>query len=117
MLQTFGLLLGCQLLGEITVRGFGLPVPGPVLGLALLVLLLGVMPALAEQLRPTTTVILANLSFLFVPAGVGVIGNLDVFSDDWLVLLLILTVSTVLSMLAAVGTFIGVRLLIESRKT
>lgn len=117
MLQTFGLLLGCQLLGEITVRGFGFPVPGPVLGLALLVLLLGVMPALAEQLRPTTTVILANLSFLFVPAGVGVIGNLDVFSDDWLVLLLILTISTVLSMLAAVGTFIGVRLLIESRKT
>lgn len=117
MLQTFGLLLGCQLLGEITVRGLGFPIPGPVLGLALLVLLLSVMPRLTEQLRPTTTVILANLSFLFVPAGVGVIGNLEVLSDDWLMLLLILTVSTVLSMLAAVGTFIGVRLLIESRTT
>ncbi|KQB95378.1 LrgA [Loktanella sp. 1ANDIMAR09] len=117
MLQTLGLLLGCQLLGEITVRGAGLPIPGPVLGLALLVLLLSLKPALTEQLRPTTTVILANLSFLFVPAGVGVIGNLQVFSDDGLVLLFILTVSTVLSMLAAVGTFIAVRYLIEGKTT
>lgn len=117
MLQTLGLLLGCQLLGEITVRGFGVPVPGPVLGLTLLVLLLAALPALAEGLRPTTTVILANLSFLFVPAGVGVIGNLAVLSDDGLALLVVLTVSTVLSMLAAVGTFVGVRRLTEGRRT
>jgi len=109
MLQTFGLLLSCQLLGEITVQGFGLPMPGPVLGLILLVLMLWVIPSLAKQLRPTTTVILANLSFLFVPAGVGVIGSLEVLSQDGIVLLVILTLSTVLSMLAAVGTFVGVR--------
>lgn len=117
MLQTLGLLLACQLFGEITVRGFGFPVPGPVLGLALLVLILSVMPTLAERLRPTTTIILANLSFLFVPAGVGIIGNLEVFSDNGLALLVILTFSTVLSMLVAVGTFIGVRYLLESRTT
>ena len=117
MLQTLGLLLSCQLLGEMTVRGFGLAMPGPVLGLALLVMLLGAMPTLAERLRPTTTVILANLSFLFVPAGVGVIGNFGVLSDDGLVLLIILILSTVLSMLAAVGTFIGVRRLTEGRST
>lgn len=109
MLQTLGLLLGCQLLGEITVRGFDLALPGPVLGLTLLVLILGAIPTLAERLRPTTTVILANLSFLFVPAGVGVIGNLEVLSEDGVALLAILTLSTVLSMLAAVGTFLGVR--------
>lgn len=113
MLQTLGLLLGCQLLGEITVRGFGLPVPGPVLGLALLVLLLGARPGLAERLRPTTTVILANLSFMFVPAGVGVIGNFAVLSQDGIALLVILILSTVLSMLATVATFIGVRRVME----
>jgi holin-like protein len=109
MLQTLGLLLGCQLLGEITVRGFDLAMPGPVLGLTLLVLILGAMPTLAERLRPTITIILANLSFLFVPAGVGVIGNFEALSDNGIALLVILTLSTVLSMLAAVGTFIGVR--------
>ena len=113
MLQTLGLLLGCQLLGEITVRGFSLSIPGPVLGLALLVMLLRTIPTLAERLRPTITIILANLSFLFVPAGVGVIGNLAVLSQDGIALLVILTLSTVLSMLAAVGTFVGVRHLTE----
>ena len=60
---------------------------------------------------------LANLSFLFVPAGVGVIGNFEVLLDDGVALLVILTLSTVLSMLAAVGTFVGVRRLTEGRAT
>lgn len=113
MLQTLGLLLSCQLIGEVAARGLGLPVPGPVLGLALLLLLLRLRPAIAETMRPTAGIILANLSLLFVPAGVGVIGNLDVLSEDWFALLVILVASTLLSMLAAVGTFIGVRRLTE----
>lgn len=113
MLPTLGFLLAFQLAGEVTVRGLGLVVPGPVLGLALLVLCLSARPELSEKLRPTTSVILANLSFLFVPAGVGVIGNLEVLSDDWLALLVILVLSTLLAMLAAVGTFLGARRLTE----
>jgi len=109
MLPTLGLLLTCQLIGEVAARGLGLAVPGPVLGLALLLVLLILRPAFSETLRPTVGVILANLSLMFVPAGVGVIGNLDVLSKDWFALLIILTVSTVLAMLTAVGTFIGVR--------
>ncbi|MGM0661652.1 MAG: CidA/LrgA family protein [Pseudomonadota bacterium] len=117
MLQTLGLLLACQLVGEVTVRGVGLSIPGPVIGLALLILILRQRPALAEQLRPTVTVILANLSLLFVPAGVGVIGNLDVLSEDWFALLVVLVLSTLLAMLAAVGTFLAVRRVTEERAT
>ena len=115
MLSTLGLLLTCQLIGEIATRGLGLPIPGPVLGLALLIIALQIWPSIAELMRPTTGVILANLSLLFVPAGVGVIGNLNVLSKDWFALLCILTVSTVLAMLAAVATFIGVRRLTDRR--
>lgn len=98
MLPTFGLLLFCQLIGEVVVRGLGIPIPGPVLGLALLVLLLRTRPGVARTLRPTVGVILANLSLMFVPAGVGVIGSLDVLSKDWLALLIILTLSTLLAL-------------------
>ena len=117
MLQTLGLLLACQLIGEVVVRGLGLSLPGPVLGLALLLLLLRLRPAVAETLRPAIGVILANLSLMFVPAGVGVIGNIEVLSKDWLALLIILALSTLLAMLAAVGTFIAVRRLSEGRMT
>ena len=112
MLATLATLLGCQLIGEVAARGLGLPIPGPVLGLVLLVALLAAKPSIAENMRATTGVILANLSLLFVPAGVGVIGNLDILSDDWFALLCILVVSTLLAMLAAVGTFIAVSRLI-----
>ncbi|XHY17804.1 hypothetical protein SuNHUV7_26030 (plasmid) [Pseudoseohaeicola sp. NH-UV-7] len=50
MLQTLGLLLGCQLLGEMTARGLSFPIPGPVLGLAFLVLLLGLVRELTFHL-------------------------------------------------------------------
>jgi putative effector of murein hydrolase LrgA (UPF0299 family) len=113
MLPTLGLLLACQLIGEVTVRGTGLSIPGPVLGLALLIVILRLRPALAGELRPTISVILANLSLLFVPAGVGVIGNLDVLSEDWFALLVVLVLSTLLAMLASVGTFLAVRRLTE----
>ena len=77
MLQTLGLLLGCQLAGEFVARGLGLPIPGPVLGLVILLAALALKPSLTRALRPTTQVILAHLSLMFVPAGVEVIGNLE----------------------------------------
>ena len=36
----FGLILLCQLIGEAIARGSGVPIPGPVIGMALCVLLL-----------------------------------------------------------------------------
>lgn len=40
MIANLGLILLCQLMGEIAVREIGLPIPGPVIGLMLLFLLL-----------------------------------------------------------------------------
>lgn len=109
MLQTLGLLLGCQLAGEFIARGLGLPIPGPVLGLVILLVALALLPTLSSSLRPTIQVILAHLSLMFVPAGVGVIWNLEVLSSDWVALLVILTLSTVLSMLVTVAIFIAMK--------
>lgn len=113
MVFALALLLGCQLVGEVVTRGASLPIPGPVAGLALLLVLFAVRPQLIGALRPTVSVILANLSLLFVPAGVGVVANLDILAEDWAALSIVLGVSTTLSMLAAVGTFLAVRRLTE----
>src|SRR5262245_58604683 len=40
MIASLGLILLCQLIGEVFVRGLGLPMPGPVIGLLVLLLLL-----------------------------------------------------------------------------
>ena len=115
MLVSLSFLLGCQLVGEVVTRSVGVPIPGPVAGLALFLLVLSAYPNLIPHVRPTVSVILANLSLLFVPAGVGVIGNLDVISQDGLVLLFVLVSSTILTMLATIGTFIAARRLMTPR--
>jgi putative effector of murein hydrolase LrgA (UPF0299 family) len=115
MLVALSLILTCQLAGELLTRGAGLPVPGPVAGLALFLALLAIRPSLIGAIRPTVTVVLANLSLFFVPAGVGVVAHLEILSADWIAILAVLVGSTVLAMLAAVGTFLAVLKVLERR--
>ncbi|MBX9739172.1 MAG: CidA/LrgA family protein [Beijerinckiaceae bacterium] len=114
MIVSLGLLLVCQLLGEIVARASGLPIPGPVLGMALMLALLlardhlaPVIPAEVRDgaLERTSNAILANLSLLFVPAGVGVVQKLDLVAAHGAALLVALVVSTVLALLVTVATF------------
>ena len=77
-------MLICQLAGEAAVRLLSLPIPGPVVGMALLfVLMLGRAP-LPAALGDTADGLLRNLSLLFVPAGVGVVQHLDRLGVDGL---------------------------------
>ena len=80
ILRGFALLLALHLAGEIVVRLFDLSVPGPVAGLSLLVVALLAWPPLERHVAAAADALLAHLSLLFVPAGVGVVvhlGRLD----------------------------------------
>ena len=72
MLGALTTLLVFQLAGEAVVLALGLPVPGPVIGMALRFAALAIRGALSDALRDTAQGLLAHLSVLFVPAGVGV---------------------------------------------
>jgi putative effector of murein hydrolase LrgA (UPF0299 family) len=50
--------------------------------------------------------LLANLSLMFVPAGVGVVQKLDLLSQHGVAITVILAVSVVVTLLATVGTFL-----------
>jgi holin-like protein len=67
-------LLGCQVLGEIGVRVLHLSIPGPVLGMAVLFVVLSWRrpPASSSVFRAGDGLI-KHLQLLFIPAGVGVI--------------------------------------------
>jgi putative effector of murein hydrolase LrgA (UPF0299 family) len=103
-----------QLLGEALARGLGLPAPGPVIGMALMLGLLALRPWLAPalpremtngELESTSKTILAHLSLLFVPAGVGVVQNLDLIARHGLELAIALVVSTVLALATTAFVF------------
>jgi putative effector of murein hydrolase LrgA (UPF0299 family) len=105
MILPLAILLSCQLAGEVFARGLGLPVPGPVVGMALLFAGLVAVPPLGAMLRPVATGLLAHLSLLFVPAGVGVVGHLDRLGAHALGLGAALVGSTVLAIVAGAVVF------------
>jgi holin-like protein len=51
-------------------------------------------------------VLLANLSLLFVPAGVGVVQKLDLLAEHSVAIIVVLAVSVVVTLLATVATFV-----------
>ncbi len=107
MLTALLTLLSCQLVGEIAARATGLPVPGPVLGMALLAVALLLQPRWAEAIRPTADGLLGILSLLFVPAGVGVVDHLDRLGPDGPALALALVLSTVAGLAVTMAVFAG----------
>ena len=77
MLAALATLLVCQLAGEVIVRALSLPLPGPVLGMAL----------------------------LFVPAGVGVVQNLSTLGHEGLGLILVVVLATMITLAVTALTF------------
>lgn len=113
MIISFTTILFCQLLGEVIVRGFGWPVPGPVLGMLFLLAFLSVrgqirkkVPEFGKALDSTGKGLLAHLSLLFIPASVGVVQRLDVLKEHGLGLVAVLAVSTFITLVVTVVTFV-----------
>ena len=116
MIASFSLILLCQLVGEVTVHGLGLPMPGPVLGLLLLLLLLVARdrfvilargPLRRDGVEHASRGLLAHLSLLFVPAGVGVVQQLNLIAEHGIAIVAVLAISVVVTLLVTVATFLA----------
>jgi holin-like protein len=97
MLPALATLLVFQTIGEVLTYALAIPIPGPVLGMALLLAFLLVNERALAQLRPTCVELLKHLSLLFVPAGVGVMLHAARIADEWLPIVVALLASTALA--------------------
>ena len=99
MLSSIAIILGYQVVGELSSRLSGLHVPGPVIGMVLMLLSFLVKDNLINRVRPSAGVLLANLSLLFVPAGVGIMRHGQRFLNEGVAIMIALVVSTVIAMI------------------
>lgn len=84
MLGSITVILLCQLVGEIITKMLKLPVPGPVIGMIILFCGLTFFPKkLPEDIEKIGSDLLRYLALLFVPAGVGVITNMELVIKSW----------------------------------
>jgi holin-like protein len=93
LLRGFAILLLCQCAGEVGVRLSGVPWPAPVLGLGVLLVLLQ-WPLVRGPVQAVADGLLAHLSLLFVPVGVGVITHLGLLAQYGGRMLLVIVLST-----------------------
>ncbi|MDP5308323.1 CidA/LrgA family protein [Paracoccus spongiarum] len=105
MIGTLATILCFQLVGEVASRALDLPLPGPVVGLVLLVAACLARPALADRIRPATLGLLQHLSLFFVPAGVGIVAHWDLLRQHGVGLALALAGSTLLAIAAGAWVF------------
>lgn len=98
MIEALTLFLLCQLAGEVAIRALGIGVPGPVVGMALLLAILWTRREVPGAIASTADGILRNLSLMFVPAGVGITQQFDLVAQHGLEILLVLAVSTTVAL-------------------
>jgi len=100
MVRGFTILFTLQWLGELVSQWLGLPLPGSVVGMVLMLLGLRLGLIQLSWVADSAKLLLDNMAMLFVPAGVGVMIYFDLIGRYWLPL----SVATVVSTLAVMAT-------------
>jgi len=105
MLRSIFVIFFFQLLGEFFKKFFEMRIPGPVIGLILLLVTLIFLKKfkktainnLKADVINTSNYILSYLSLLFVPIGVGVVMHLSYLENNLFRVLIIVFISTILT--------------------
>ncbi len=86
-------LLLCQSAGEVLAHLLALPLPGPVVGMLILLFALQ-LHAVRAPVAAVADALLSHLSLLFVPVGVGVMTHMGLLSTYGLRMLVAIVLST-----------------------
>lgn len=92
-------LLLFQLLGEAAAFALPIPVPGPVIGMMLLLLWLIAKQEQDSELIRFSSDFLRHLALLFIPAAVGIMTQFERLAHEWLAILVAVLVSTLVSII------------------
>lgn len=98
LIMGMSVLLSCQFIGELLARGLAIPVPGPVLGMVILLIGLVINGRVPDSLRTAGEGLLRYLTLLFVPAGVGLMVHFELIRADFWTLVVTLVFSTAITL-------------------
>lgn len=89
------IILATYFVGQLVQTLFNLPIPGTVIGLILLFLALQTGVIKVEMIEDVCEFLISNMSFLFIPAGVGLMTAFGILKGKWIVFMVILIISTI----------------------
>lgn len=91
-------LLVFQFIGECITALFSLLIPGPVIGMVLLLIFLFIKKSSFDNLDSTVGFLLRYLPLLFIPAAMGIITQIDVLTKEFLAISLALFFGTLFAL-------------------
>ena len=104
MLKSLFIIFLFQLAGETIQKFFEISIPGPVIGLILLLLFFifflksTSFKKIKKKISETSHQIINYLSLLFVPIGVGVVMHVNYLGDNLFKILAVITIGTLLTL-------------------
>jgi holin-like protein len=98
MLDGLLILLAFQFAGDLLVRTLGLPLPGPVLGMVLLLAALTTRATVLQRIAPAANLLIGNLTLLFFPIGIGIVLEWDRYSEHGVALLVSIVGGTLVAL-------------------
>lgn len=94
------IILTINLAGDLISRYLHLPIPGPITGMLLFLILLLTGVLKEREIRDTADFMLQNMGFFFIPAGVSVMVAYHALDGFYFETFLVVIVSTILVMSA-----------------
>lgn len=98
MLKGIITLLVFQFLGECIAKLFDLLVPGPVIGMVLLLIFLIIRKSSFSSLDNAVFIHLRYLPMLFIPAAMGIITQIDIISKEFWAISIALFLGTIIAL-------------------
>jgi holin-like protein len=101
VLAQLGLLMMFQFIGEVLVTSSGIPFPGPLCGMLLLLGYLYLRGGPSGHLSSVSSRLVDNLGLLFVPAGTAIVAYGTLLATDGVAIFAALVVSTLVAVLVS----------------
>jgi holin-like protein len=114
MLENLTVIALFDLAGDVIQSLLQLPIPGPVVGMALLLATLIARGRLPAGLDTAAGGLLRYLPMMFVPAGVGVMAHFDLIRTEWRSIVVALVTSSGLAVVVTALTMRGVERMLRS---
>ena len=86
--------------GELIVYFTAIPVPSSIIGMILLFLSLVFKVVKLKWIENVCDMLVGNLGFFFIPAGIGVMRCFGLIADQWLPIVVSVVISTMLIMVS-----------------
>lgn len=96
LFRQLAIILLITFIGNFISTYFNMSIPGNVLGLIILLVLLCLGIVKLEMVEDVSNFLLDHLSFFFIPAGVGLITQLDLLKVNGIKILIVSIVSTII---------------------